>query len=54
PARTGPPGSGITGMRERARALGGDLTAGPAPGGGFTVRATLPLARTTATEGPRR
>ncbi|MFJ3845638.1 sensor histidine kinase [Streptomyces albidoflavus] len=54
PARTGPPGSGITGMRERARALGGDLTAGPAPGGGFSVRATLPLARTTATEEPRR
>ncbi|MFI8118936.1 sensor histidine kinase [Streptomyces albidoflavus] len=54
PAPTGPPGSGITGMRERARALGGDLTAGPAPGGGFSVRATLPLARTTATEEPRR
>ncbi|MFH9435229.1 sensor histidine kinase [Streptomyces rochei] len=35
-------GSGITGMRERARALGGRLTAGPGPRGGFTVRATLP------------
>lgn len=36
------PGSGITGMRERARALGGELTAGPRPGGGFVVRARLP------------
>ncbi|MFF3497105.1 sensor histidine kinase [Streptomyces sp. NPDC002795] len=36
------PGSGITGMRERARALGGELTAGPAPDGGFTVRARFP------------
>jgi len=38
----GPPGSGISGMRERARALGGELVAGPRPGGGFTVRARLP------------
>ncbi|MFD4988719.1 sensor histidine kinase [Streptomyces sp. NPDC058374] len=50
PARTGPPGSGVAGMRERARALGGDLTAEAAPGGGFAVRATLPLA---PTEEPR-
>ncbi|MCQ8193748.1 sensor histidine kinase [Streptomyces rugosispiralis] len=35
-------GSGITGMRERARALGGELTTGPTLNGGFTVRATLP------------
>jgi signal transduction histidine kinase len=35
-------GSGISGMRERARALGGDLTAGPLPGGGFVVSARLP------------
>lgn len=35
-------GSGITGMRERARALGGDLTAGPGTGGGFAVRARFP------------
>ncbi|MGA4838873.1 sensor histidine kinase [Streptomyces sp. G45] len=39
---TAGPGSGISGMRERARALGGELTAGPAPGRGFTVRARLP------------
>jgi signal transduction histidine kinase len=36
-------GSGITGMRERARALGGDLSVRRQPGGGFSVRATLPL-----------
>jgi signal transduction histidine kinase len=29
-------------MRERAAAAGGDLRAGPAPGGGFLVEATLP------------
>ncbi|TDC59924.1 sensor histidine kinase [Actinomadura sp. GC306] len=38
-----PTGSGIRGMRERAAALGGELTAGPRPGGGFRVRARLPL-----------
>jgi signal transduction histidine kinase len=37
------PGNGITGMRERATALGGDLTAGPVPGGGFRVTARLPI-----------
>ncbi|MFC4049506.1 sensor histidine kinase [Actinomadura syzygii] len=36
------PGSGVDGMRERARALGGELTAGPGPDGGFVVRARLP------------
>jgi signal transduction histidine kinase len=36
-------GSGIAGMRERAAALGGQLDAGPRPGGGFRVRARLPL-----------
>ena len=30
-------------MRERAALLGGELTAGPRPGGGFQVRACLPL-----------
>jgi signal transduction histidine kinase len=36
-------GHGIVGMRERVVNLGGDLSAGPDPGGGFTVRARLPL-----------
>src|SRR5487761_588401 len=36
-------GSGITGMRERAAALGGDLSAGFRPGGGFRVSALLPV-----------
>ncbi|BCJ33244.1 two-component sensor histidine kinase [Actinocatenispora thailandica] len=36
-------GNGIPGMRERATALGGSLTAGPLPGGGFRVVATFPL-----------
>jgi signal transduction histidine kinase len=38
-----PAGYGITGMRERAGLLGGQLTAGPRPGGGFRVAARLPL-----------
>jgi signal transduction histidine kinase len=38
-----PVGHGITGMRERAEALGGGLTAGRTADG-FEVRATLPLA----------
>ncbi len=38
-----PGGNGITGMRERAASLGGALQAGPRPGGGFRVEATLPL-----------
>ncbi len=37
-------GHGITGMRERAVALGGSFEAGPAPVGGFRVRAVLPVA----------
>ena len=36
-------GSGITGMIERAQALGGDLTAGPRADGGFRVHARLPI-----------
>ena len=34
---------GIVGMRERARLLGGTLDAGPQPGGGFRVKADLPI-----------
>ncbi|WP_017241906.1 sensor histidine kinase [Streptomyces sp. SS] len=42
----GPRGSGygIVGMRERARSVGGTLSAGPREGGGFEVTAALPLA----------
>jgi signal transduction histidine kinase len=36
-------GNGIRGMRERVAALGGELTIGPRPGGGFRVQARLPL-----------
>jgi signal transduction histidine kinase len=48
----GPPGSkhgprhGLTGMRERVALLGGSLSAGPAPGGGFVVSAVLPVGET--------
>ncbi|MDR8414034.1 sensor histidine kinase [Nonomuraea sp. 3-1Str] len=47
PARHGPAGHGLAGhglagMRERAAAVGGRLTTGPAPGGGFLIEATLP------------
>jgi signal transduction histidine kinase len=35
-------GGGLTGMRERAAAVGGRLEAGGAPGGGFRVWASLP------------
>jgi signal transduction histidine kinase len=42
-SRSGRPGHGIPGMRERAALYGGALEAGPLPGGGFRVAATLPL-----------
>ena len=38
-------GYGITGMRERAALLGGRLSAGPRPDGGFRVTARLPVPR---------
>jgi signal transduction histidine kinase len=40
------PGRGIVGMRERCQLLGGELVAGSLPGGGFEVKARLPLAPT--------
>ncbi|MFI6511190.1 sensor histidine kinase [Streptosporangium sp. NPDC050855] len=36
-------GYGLVGMRERLEALGGTLSAGPRPGAGWLVRATLPV-----------
>jgi signal transduction histidine kinase len=44
PDRVGPDGHGLIGMRERAALFGGRFTAGPQPGGGWTVRAEVPLA----------
>lgn len=37
------PGHGLIGMRERIAALDGTLAAGPLPGGGYQVTASLPL-----------
>ena len=38
------PGRGLLGLRERLGLYGGEITAGPQPGGGWQVRAVLPLA----------
>jgi signal transduction histidine kinase len=38
-------GHGLTGMSERVALLGGSLSAGPTPAGGFVVSAVLPLGK---------
>ncbi|HTW04145.1 MAG TPA: histidine kinase [Streptosporangiaceae bacterium] len=48
--RDGASGHGLTGMTERAAAVGGRLEAGPRPGGGFEVTARLPVS--AALSGP--
>lgn len=46
---SGTSGSGIAGMQTRAAAVGGVLTAGPRPDGGFEVHASLPISATLTT-----
>lgn len=41
-------GHGLIGMRERVELVGGRLTVGPRPGGGFSVSAALPTAATVS------
>jgi signal transduction histidine kinase len=41
-------GHGLIGMRERVEIYGGELTSGPRPGGGFVIRAVLPVVSDTA------
>jgi signal transduction histidine kinase len=42
PAAVGGSGMGLVGMRERIALVGGQVQAGPGPGGGWTVQVTVP------------
>jgi signal transduction histidine kinase len=42
-APAGPGGHGLIGLRERVARYGGQLSSGPRPGGGFVLRAALPV-----------
>jgi signal transduction histidine kinase len=48
------PGRGMLGMRERAEILGGALTAGAAPAGGFQVHARIPHPTASGRDDPDR
>src|SRR5262249_15233493 len=39
-------GHGLVGMKERISVVGGTLESGPRPGGGFVVRASIPIGGT--------
>jgi signal transduction histidine kinase len=43
PGRVGGGGHGLVGMRERVRIFGGELHTGQRAGGGFEVRARIPV-----------
>ena len=43
PAGGGAPGFGLVGIGERVKIYGGEMTAGPGPDGGFTLRTRLPV-----------
>jgi signal transduction histidine kinase len=47
-------GHGLVGMRQRVAVLGGQLHIGPEPGGGFAVRATLPVGDRPVADGGSR